>query len=265
VRRRLDRDCQRGDRSTVSLATLISAIVLSPAPRGKRGETRVFMVRAVRRSASPAAGCGARRSPMGSVNAPMAVSGLPARKARIRPRVAARSSCGTTSTPPWSRVRHPRSPRCEAARGELGLLRPAEPGDAATAGKMGICSRVAPAAGRVPRGPMAAIPLTAASSPTQSTRSSTTFRTPPGARTLAISGPATSMSNQCKALPANTAATESAGSGVLMRSAGGAPGPADSAWRPLQPLGHRPEVRMSRREHAARPALSGSPQFRRPA
>ena len=53
--------------------------------------------------------------------------------------------------------------------------------------------------------------------------------------------------------------------GALMRSAGGAPGPVDSAWRPLQPLGHRPEVRMPRRAHAARPALSGSPQIRRPA
>ena len=37
---------------------------------------------------------------------------------------------------------------------------------------------------------------------------------PPGARTLAISGPATAMSNQCMALPASTASTDASGSGI---------------------------------------------------
>ena len=65
---------------------------------------------------------------------------------------------------------------------------------------------------------MAALPLTLSSPATQSTRSSKTFhrpaRTPPGARTLAISGPATAMSNQCMALPASTASTDASGSGI---------------------------------------------------
>lgn len=68
------------------------------------------------------------------------------------------------------------------------------------------------------RGPITSLPLTSASPATHSTSSSMTFHrpasTPWGARTLAISGPATAMSNQCMALPATTASTDPSGSGI---------------------------------------------------
>ena len=76
-----------------------------------------------------------------------------------------------------------------------------------------------------PRGPCSTCPagrqprsLTPARPATHPTRSSKTFhsaaRTPPGARTPAISGPATAMSNQCIALPASTASMDPSGSGI---------------------------------------------------
>ncbi len=85
---------------------------------------------------------------------------------------------------------------------ELGLLRGAELGDQANVWKVLVCRLGAPGTERV--WPMAALPLTRSNPATHSTWLSRTFhrpaRMPPGTRTLAISGPATAMSNQCRAL-----------------------------------------------------------------
>ena len=155
---------------------------------------------------------------IGRVNSPLAVSGLLARKARIRPSVASCSCSGMTSNPA----------RVAIAATRESAVRRCPCGNSACSGEPNratrpVFGRCAPAVSarqllNVSRGPMAALPLTRSSPATHSTRLSMTFhrpaRMPPGTRTLAISGPATSMSNQCRAWPASTASTDASGSGT---------------------------------------------------
>jgi len=109
--------------------------------------------------------------------------------------------------------------------------------------------------GGSPRRPTAALPLTRARPATHPTRSSKTFhspaRTPPGARTLAISGPTTTMSNRCIALPVSTAWTDSSGSGIPSAL----PAPHGPPARPDATRTASPDpVRPRRPQHPARRA-----------
>jgi hypothetical protein len=96
------------------------------------------------------------------------------------------------------------------------------------------------------RGPMTSLSLTCASSASQSIWSTFRFhrlaRTPPATRTLAISGPATSVPNQCIALLASTASTDAYGSGLASAPPGKG---ADSRQRAPQ-LGLHRRVELER-------------------
>ena len=154
-----------------------------------------------------------RRTPVsiGRVNSPRAVSGLPPRKARIRLSVASRSCAGMTRIPAFVAnvaMRESTVPRCPCENSACS----GEPNWAIEA-PFGRCASAVSARQllNVSLRPMAALPLILSSPATQSTRLSKTFhrpaRMPFDSRTLAISGPATFMSNQCMALPASTAST----------------------------------------------------------
>jgi hypothetical protein len=100
---------------------------------------------------------------------------------------------------------------------ELVLLRRTEPGDHAHAWKVHACGRSAPAAVRVtrpngrapadslePRNPVDPV----VEHVPQASQNAVGYENPGDLR------PATSMSNQCRALPANTASTDASGSGI---------------------------------------------------
>jgi hypothetical protein len=115
---------------------------------------------------------------IGSVNSPRAVSGLLARNARIRTSVASRSCSGMPSIPALV---------ASVATRESAVRR-CPCGNSACSGKpnraieplLGRCASAVAVRQplKVPRGPMAALPLTRASSATHSTRSSKTFHRP---------------------------------------------------------------------------------------